>query len=45
MPGLKIGNVREGYDIRRAAIEEGIPCLHSLEAAIALSIVILTRQN
>jgi len=45
LPGLKIGNVRDGYTIRRKAIEESIPCLHSLEAAIALSISLLGRKT
>ena len=40
LPGLHPGNIKDGYAIRRTAIEEGIPCLHSLEAASAVAIAL-----
>lgn len=40
LPGLQPGNIKDGYAIRRTAVEEGIPCLHSLEAASAVAIAL-----
>ena len=36
VPGLRVGMVKDGMAIRRAAIEEGLPCFHSLETASAV---------
>jgi len=45
LPGYNVSTLRDGYDIRRTAIEEGIPCLHSLEAASALSIALSGQKR
>jgi len=33
VPGSRLSTVRDGYAMRRAAVETGIPCFHSLEVA------------
>ena len=43
LPGLQPNHIKDGYAIRRTAIEEGIPCLHSLEAASALAISLSSK--
>lgn len=45
LPGLNPGNIRDGYDIRRTALEEKILCLHSLEAATALAISLSSEKG
>jgi len=43
LPGLQPSHIKDGYAIRRTAIEERIPCLHSLEAASALAISLSSK--
>lgn len=45
LPGYNVSTLKDGYDIRRTAIEEGIPCLHSLEAASAISIALSGQKR
>jgi carbamoyl-phosphate synthase large subunit len=43
--GSRLGALKDGYAIRRAAIETGIPCVNSLPVASALALALAVRRG
>lgn len=43
--GSRLGELKDGYAIRRAAIETGIPCVSSLPVASALALAYAVRRG
>jgi carbamoyl-phosphate synthase large subunit len=43
--GSRLGELKDGYAIRRAAIETGIPCVSSLPVASALALALAVRRG
>jgi carbamoyl-phosphate synthase large subunit len=43
--GSRLGALKDGYAIRRAAIETGIPCVNSLPVASALALAMAVRRG
>lgn len=44
IPSASAGSVRDGFFIRRSAIEAGVPCLGTLPSASALGVVLSRRK-